>query len=250
MNELFSPLGGEPVSGVSTCVGFDGALGEQQAPARSEHPACLRQSTRLVGPVVHRTERPNDACASVGQRKDFGGALDERRSVHAPERGDPVPETQPILVVANLAAALVARHGSDTVIDVITALSMTVGRARAARVIAELAHIGSADRVIDVGCGPGTAVREACCRGASATSVDPSATRGRGAARRSGWAPLLRSTITPSPARMQLRGATMAAVPRELRQRLSFWHRPTHEGRALVSRTIRGVEERMPYPVR
>ena len=37
--------------------------------------------------------------------------------------------------------------------------------------------------------------------------------RGIGAASRSGWAPLLRSTITPSPACMALSGTTRPAVP-------------------------------------
>src|SRR5271165_3216634 len=55
-----------------------------------------------------------------------------------------------------------------------TALSMTVGRGPVARAIAAAARLTAADRVVDVGCGPGTAVREAARAGASATGVDPS----------------------------------------------------------------------------
>jgi len=59
--------------------------------------------------------------------------------------------------------------------DTVTALSMTVGRGRTARFVADLAALGACDRVVDVGCGPGTAVREARRRGAAqVTGVDPS----------------------------------------------------------------------------
>ena len=54
------------------------------------------------------------------------------------------------------------------------ALSMTVGRGAAARAVADLAHVGPGDRVLDVGCGPGTAARVAAARGAHVTGADPS----------------------------------------------------------------------------
>jgi ubiquinone/menaquinone biosynthesis C-methylase UbiE len=47
-----------------------------------------------------------------------------------------------------------------------------IGRSTA-RLIVDLADLSPTDRVIDVGCGPGTAVREAARRGARATGVDP-----------------------------------------------------------------------------
>lgn len=59
------------------------------------------------------------------------------------------------------------------VVGAATALSMTVGRGTAARVVAGQARITAADVVVDVGCGPGAAVREAARRGASAIGVDP-----------------------------------------------------------------------------
>lgn len=42
-----------------------------------------------------------------------------------------------------------------------------------ARLVADLAAVSAADRVVDVGCGPGTAVREAARRGARVIGIDP-----------------------------------------------------------------------------
>lgn len=53
------------------------------------------------------------------------------------------------------------------------ALLFALARGRAARVAAEMAGVGPGDRVVDVGCGPGTAVRVAARRGASGVGVDP-----------------------------------------------------------------------------
>ena len=66
-------------------------------------------------------------------------------------------------------------HPAGRAYEIITALSMTVARGQAARAIADAAGLEADDRVADVGCGPGTAVREAARRGASATGIDPSA---------------------------------------------------------------------------
>lgn len=52
-------------------------------------------------------------------------------------------------------------------------LVMTVAGGAVARLAADLAAVSDGDRVVDVGCGPGTAVREAAHRGASVTGVDP-----------------------------------------------------------------------------
>lgn len=43
-----------------------------------------------------------------------------------------------------------------------------------ARLVVDLAGISANDHVVDIGCGPGSAVREAARRGARATGVDPS----------------------------------------------------------------------------
>lgn len=64
-------------------------------------------------------------------------------------------------------------HPAGKAYEIITALSMTVGRGQAARAIADAAGLEAGDRVADVGCGPGTAVREAARRGATATGIDP-----------------------------------------------------------------------------
>jgi SAM-dependent methyltransferase len=50
---------------------------------------------------------------------------------------------------------------------------MLVGRGSLSRLVADLAEVGSGDRVLDVGCGPGGAAREAARRGAAVTGVDP-----------------------------------------------------------------------------
>ncbi|MGE2836635.1 class I SAM-dependent methyltransferase [Mycobacterium sp. SMC-4] len=60
---------------------------------------------------------------------------------------------------------------------------------RSARLAAELTAVTADDHVVDIGCGPGTAVREAARRGARATGVDPSASMlavGRAVFRRAG----------------------------------------------------------------
>src|SRR3974390_220278 len=66
------------------------------------------------------------------------------------------------------------RGAMATVSEAAMALSMTMGRGRAAALICELASLGPGDRVVDVGCGPGAAVRVAVRHGATATGVDPS----------------------------------------------------------------------------
>jgi ubiquinone/menaquinone biosynthesis C-methylase UbiE len=67
------------------------------------------------------------------------------------------------------------RHGpEDSVAQFLIAVSMTAGRGRAARAVADAAGLRGDDVVLDIGCGPGTAVREAARRGARATGVDPS----------------------------------------------------------------------------
>jgi ubiquinone/menaquinone biosynthesis C-methylase UbiE len=50
---------------------------------------------------------------------------------------------------------------------------LVVGRSNA-RLAVDLARVSDDDRVVDIGCGPGNAVREAARRGAHAAGVDPS----------------------------------------------------------------------------
>src|SRR5436309_13548702 len=50
---------------------------------------------------------------------------------------------------------------------------MVVGRGALSRLVADLAGVRPGDRVLDVGCGPGAAAREAARRGAAVTGVDP-----------------------------------------------------------------------------
>lgn len=56
----------------------------------------------------------------------------------------------------------------------LTAVSMTVGRGRAAKSVVGLASLTPQDRVVDIGCGPGTALRIAAQHCTHATGVDPS----------------------------------------------------------------------------
>jgi SAM-dependent methyltransferase len=62
----------------------------------------------------------------------------------------------------------------STAIELVTAIMLTVGRGPAARAIADTARLTETDLVADIGCGPGTAVREAARRGARAVGIDPS----------------------------------------------------------------------------
>jgi ubiquinone/menaquinone biosynthesis C-methylase UbiE len=55
---------------------------------------------------------------------------------------------------------------------VLAALSM-IGREGDARLVAELSGLRPEDTVLDIGCGPGTAVRHAARLGATANGVDP-----------------------------------------------------------------------------
>ncbi len=53
-------------------------------------------------------------------------------------------------------------------------MTMVIGRGSDARLVKELAGLGPGDRVLDIGCGPGTAVRSAAGPGLDVTGVDPS----------------------------------------------------------------------------
>jgi len=64
-------------------------------------------------------------------------------------------------------------HGFHGPFGLVAGLTMVWGRGPVARLAADLASVTEADHVVDVGCGPGTAVREARRRGARVTGVDP-----------------------------------------------------------------------------
>jgi ubiquinone/menaquinone biosynthesis C-methylase UbiE len=57
----------------------------------------------------------------------------------------------------------------------VAGLTMIAGRGDAARLAAQLTRVAPGDRVVDVGCGPGVAAREAARLGAAVTGVDPAA---------------------------------------------------------------------------
>jgi ubiquinone/menaquinone biosynthesis C-methylase UbiE len=66
-----------------------------------------------------------------------------------------------------------ARHHGG-VLGYLAGLTMLVGRGRDARLVMRLTDLTAADRLVDIGCGPGTAVRIAARSGAETTGVDPS----------------------------------------------------------------------------
>ena len=67
-----------------------------------------------------------------------------------------------------------AHHrGFSGLSGVLAALSMTIGRDGDARVASELTHLVPGDRLVDLGCGPGAAVRFAARRGVQVTGIDP-----------------------------------------------------------------------------
>ena len=59
---------------------------------------------------------------------------------------------------------------------VLNAVSLVFGRGAMAKCVADVARLTPADRVVDIGCGPGTAVRVASRRCERATGVDPDPT--------------------------------------------------------------------------
>ena len=69
-----------------------------------------------------------------------------------------------------------AHHaGFSGVSGTLMAVGFALARNKSARRIVDLAEVSPTDRVVDIGCGPGNAVKAAARRGASAIGVDPSA---------------------------------------------------------------------------
>ena len=67
-----------------------------------------------------------------------------------------------------------AHHaGFSGLTGLVAALSMTIGREADAALAIDLARLDATDHVVDIGCGPGTAVRRAARIGARATGIDP-----------------------------------------------------------------------------
>jgi ubiquinone/menaquinone biosynthesis C-methylase UbiE len=63
--------------------------------------------------------------------------------------------------------------GFAGVVGLVAALSMAFGRQGDAQLAGRLSRLGSGDTVVDLGCGPGAAVRYAARTGAVATGIDP-----------------------------------------------------------------------------
>src|SRR5262245_12784395 len=74
-------------------------------------------------------------------------------------------------------SVLIPNHHADHAgfegpLGLLAALTM-VGRGRDARLAARLAALAPSDVVLDIGCGPGTAVRHAARQGAKVSGIDP-----------------------------------------------------------------------------
>jgi SAM-dependent methyltransferase len=79
-------------------------------------------------------------------------------------------------VMAEAGGGSGSAHGQERfqgVSGLVIGSAMLVGRGSISRLVADLAQVRPGDRVLDVGCGPGGAVREAARRGAAVTGVDP-----------------------------------------------------------------------------
>jgi ubiquinone/menaquinone biosynthesis C-methylase UbiE len=77
-----------------------------------------------------------------------------------------------------MTASVVPNHHADHpgfsgIGGLLAGLTMIVGRGAVARLAADTTAVTREDHVIDVGCGPGAAAREAARRGATVTAVDP-----------------------------------------------------------------------------
>jgi len=75
-------------------------------------------------------------------------------------------------------APLVPNHHADYpgfsgIGGVLAGLTMLIARGAVARLAADLTAATGEDRVVDVGCGPGAAAREAARRGADVIGIDP-----------------------------------------------------------------------------
>jgi ubiquinone/menaquinone biosynthesis C-methylase UbiE len=65
------------------------------------------------------------------------------------------------------------RRSAIFIQEVVTAATMPIGARFFAESAVEAANLDSSDRVVDLGCGPGTASRIAARKGATVTGVDP-----------------------------------------------------------------------------
>lgn len=108
-------------------------------------------------------------------RTDDGLRLQEAARISAACQSD---ETTPESAVPKQSDLPPNHHGHARqfggLFGYLAGLTMMVGRGSDARLVADIAALKSGDHVVDVGCGPGTALRVAARRGARTTGVDPS----------------------------------------------------------------------------
>jgi ubiquinone/menaquinone biosynthesis C-methylase UbiE len=78
----------------------------------------------------------------------------------------------------NTSPAVAVNHHADFpgfagATGLVAGLTMLISGRSNARLAANLTRVSDTDRVVDIGCGPGSAIRAAAHRGARATGVDP-----------------------------------------------------------------------------
>ena len=88
--------------------------------------------------------------------------------------------TTPVALTPNHHAA---HAGFAGLTGLAAGLSMIPGRGAVGRLAADLTAVTPSDHVVDLGCGPGVAAREAARRGARVTGIDPAPVMRRLAAR-------------------------------------------------------------------
>lgn len=85
----------------------------------------------------------------------------------------PRPRTDPHVPIVPVPNHHASHGGFSGVSGLLKAIRFLYGRDDAAQLAIELAELQAGDRLVDVGCGPGTAVHHARSLGADAVGVDP-----------------------------------------------------------------------------
>jgi 2-polyprenyl-3-methyl-5-hydroxy-6-metoxy-1,4-benzoquinol methylase len=101
-----------------------------------------------------------------GENQPTDVTASKSRPVDEEERRMTVSQPQAVNHHAN-------RPGFAGLTGLLAGATMLVAARSRARLIVDLASVSESDRVVDIGCGPGTAVRAAARRGAQVSGVDP-----------------------------------------------------------------------------
>src|SRR4051812_35430974 len=133
----------------------------------------VMRSSSVLG-AMPAVDLNSGSTVKVVDRSRRRGGRHEERAVH--DAADQTPTTS---ATPSATHPVVANHHHDHPgfggpSGALMGLLFAVKGGGRARFICDLADIGPHDRVVDIGCGPGNAVRAAAARGGRATGVDPS----------------------------------------------------------------------------